>query len=479
MKSNAKLKIIILIALGILFAFTPRITINPSFITGNSDVTNLDPKNLLISAVSGNIHIVGNSGWINAETIGICTGSGIYSDPYVIKDLEIDGGGSGSCIFIENSNVFFKIENCTVYNSGLQGAGIKLYNTNNSQLIKNNCSSNYIGILLRYSYNNTISGNSVDSGLFLNFSDNAGIFLYFSDNNTIANNSLYWGRSGISLFYCRNITISKNKMNDCGLELYGYLPLDNINVDSSNLVNGKPVYFYYNQINLGSDNFTDAGQVILYDCHDSSIENLNTSYGSTGVSLYYSSNNNITGNIANHNKNDGICLSKSDNNNIWENTLDYNFDCGIDLYRSYNNIISTNNASYNLEGISSWICSRNNISGNNFNANRLSGLILYDSNYNNISGNIANNNIQYGIHLLSSDYNIISGNILSGNSKCIVEMDCEGNIFENNDCTLLPITPSLNYLPIILIIFIPLVGFCVFIIYLNRKRFKRPQKDLE
>jgi len=438
MKSNAKSNLIII---GILIALIPIIITNLSYITDNtsktlgySDDFTLKKDNLKISAVSGKIHIVGNSGWIAAETAGTCTGNGTYSEPYVIEDLVIDGGGSESCILIENSDVFFKIENCTVYNSGSQGAGIKLDNTNNSQLIKNNFSSNYIGIRLSYSYNNTISGNSVDSGIFLNFSDNGGIFLYFSDNNIIANNSLYWGRYGIFSFYCRNITLSKNKMNDCGLDLYGYLPLDSINVDITNLVNGKPLYFYYNQIGLGLDNFTNAGQVILYDCHYSLIENLNTSYGSTGVSLYYSSNNNITGNIANHNANDGIFLSKSDNNNIWENTLDYNFDSGINLYRSYDNTISTNNASYNLEGITSWICNRNNISGNIFNANRLVGLYLYDSNYNNISGNTANNNIQYGIHLLSSDYNIISGNILLGNGKCIVETECEGNIFENNDC---------------------------------------------
>jgi len=432
MKSSAKSNLIII---GILLALLPIIITNLSYIADinnksldYSDDFTLEKNDLKISVVSEKIHIDNN--WTAAKSAGICTGEGTYSNPYAIEDLVIDGGGSGSCILIENSDVFFKLENCTAYNSGSMGqdAGIKLDNTNNSQLIKNNCSSNYIGIRLSYSYNSTISGNTAT------YSIDSGIFLYFSDNNIIANNSLYWGRYGISLYYCRKITLSKNKMNDCGLDLYGYLPLDSINVDTTNLVNGKPVYFYYNQINLGSDNFTNAGQVILYDCHYSLIKNLNTSFGSTGVSLYYSSNNNITGNIANHNKNDGICLSESDNNNILENTLDFNIDCGIDLYRSYNNIVSTNNASYNLEGISSWICNRNNISGNIFNANRLSGLYLYDSNYNNISGNTANNNIQYGIHLLSSDYNIISGNILLGNSKCIVEMESEGNIFENNDC---------------------------------------------
>ena len=92
-----------------------------------------------------------------------------------------------------------------------------------------------------------------------------------------------------------------------------------------------------------------------------------------------------------------------------------------------------------------------------------------------ISGNTLNNN-EYGIFLYISSYNTISGNNLIGNDECIFEVGCQGNIFKDNDCTL---TPSLNYLPTILIISITIVVVSVFIIYQNRKRFKRPQQDLE
>ncbi|MFX0142160.1 MAG: hypothetical protein ACFFDN_51455 [Candidatus Hodarchaeota archaeon] len=51
-------------------------------------------------AVSGKIHIDNN--WTAAKSAGICTGNGTYSEPYVIDDFIIDGGGSGSCILIEN-----------------------------------------------------------------------------------------------------------------------------------------------------------------------------------------------------------------------------------------------------------------------------------------------------------------------------------------------------------------------------------------
>jgi len=118
----------------------------------------------------------------------------------------------------------------------------------------------------------------------------------------------------------------------------------------------------------------------------------------------------------------------------------------------------------------------NTISGNIMNNNNLSGICLIDSNYNIISGNTAIYNKECGIVLFHGNYNTISGNNLIGNDECIVEVDCQGNVIQDNDCTL---TPSLAYLPIILTISIPIVVVSVFIIYQNRKRFRKPQEDLE
>jgi hypothetical protein len=73
------------------------------------------------------------------------------------------------------------------------------------------------------------------------------------------------------------------------------------------------------------------------------------------------------------------------------------------------------------------------------------------------------------------------GNTLIGNDECIFEAGCQGNIFKDNEGCIYPkITePPLEYLPSILIISITIVGISVFIIYQNRKRFRKPQKDLE
>ena len=418
MKSSVNSNIIILIVLGILFAFSPISTSNFLFYAGNNktsseydDDNTLDYENLKISATSGKIHIDGNSEWIAFKNAGKCTGEGTYSDPYIIEDLVIDGGGSGSCIEIENSDVYFIIKNCFVYNSGgsydWTDAGIHLSIVNNALIISNNCSSNAFGISLTGCNNNTISGNTAYDNTY------HGILLDYSDYNTISGNTAYDNRNGIYLSCSNKNTISGNIMNKCGLGLYGSIEeLGSHNIDTTNLVNGKPLYYYSNEANLEPNNFTNAGQVILVNCKDSLISNLNASYCSTGISLFYCNNNIISGNIASYNRVGGIFLAYSDYNNITGNTANNNFN-GIYLYFSDYNTISGNTAN-----------------------NHYRGIYLNDSSYNTISGNTANYN-KDGMFLCDySDYNTVSGNILLENDECIVEENCQGNEFsDNGSCT--------------------------------------------
>ena len=247
MKLKAKTKIVVLIALGIFFVISPMISTNLNFVTGNSNVTSeygddidLDNKNLQISAVSGKIHIDNN--WTDAKAAGICTGLGTLINPYIIEDLVIDGGGIGSCILIENSQDYFKIENCTVYNSGVYpSAGISLSSVNNSQLVDNNCSVNRIGIEISESYNNYLVRNEISyndvHGMFISHCNNNtffrnvinnntfdGIVITYSENNTfLENDVLYNGDDGITswdnMFYNSFIGNNLSYNNDVGLQI--------------------------------------------------------------------------------------------------------------------------------------------------------------------------------------------------------------------------------------------------------------------
>jgi len=332
MNSSRKSITIILITLGILFAFSPIIITNLSIIIDNSTKSseyrndiNLEKKNLQISAVSEKIHIDNN--WTAAKSTGICTGNGTYSEPYVIEDLVINSGNSESCILIENSDVYFKIENCTLYNSGpgLYNAGIKLNNVLNGQLINNDCSTNNgVGIGLYQCQNNTIVGNIVNNN------DKFGLFLVVSHNNILSENTLNENSDGIYLGLSNNNKILNNSaFNNDWRGIY-------LSSSSNNntIMNNNVTYNPYNGIDIS-------------DSHDIKI----------------------VGNIANHNGWNGIFLWKSNFITISGNNASYNTFAGLYLWRSNNNIIVMNTITTNHVGIYLYYSRYNNVLNNFFNGN--------------------------------------------------------------------------------------------------------------
>lgn len=232
-----------LINFGIVFTLSVLLsTTLGSGVDGSEEMTYFTPddnsNNINISTyiVSGKIHINGDSGWAAAKSAGICVGEGTFSDPYIIENYEIHAGYSGSCVFIENSIVHFRIENCYVFSSGFgdvpEGgdAGITLSNVQNGELIKNECTSDGFGIFLFNSSNNTISNNIIhrnEEGIFLKDSNHneillntiysnfyRGIVLWHSSYNTIIRNSVSRHElSGIRLSYSDYNMISLNTIN--------------------------------------------------------------------------------------------------------------------------------------------------------------------------------------------------------------------------------------------------------------------------
>ncbi len=442
MRLSRKTKPLILIILGIIFAFSPISATNLSCISEKKhtilDFKNKNPlikDNLKFSAIIGKIHIDNN--WTDAKSAGICTGNGTYSEPYIIEDLVIDGGSSGSCIRIENSNAFFRIENCTLYNSrkNFPSAGIRLSYVSNAHLIDNNCSLNEIGIWLSNSNNNTISSNIITNnyGGIHNF---GGIYLFESDHNTISENTENTEQSNFhysirlldsnnnmiltnilnSGMYLDGINnnISGNKMDKSGLGIYpgNTENFYSQNIDTTNLVNGKPLYYYTNEEYLKQNNFSNAGQIILVSCKNSLLTDLNLSYSDTGISLINSNNITIWGNMVNNNRRDGLYLFGGGNHNISNNVISYNNEYGILLVYCSDNTFLENNISYN------------NYHG--FDCYRLENSFIF--------GNNINHNKNYGINFINCINNAITGNSLIGNEKCFNEAFSEGNVFENNVC---------------------------------------------
>ena len=118
-----------------------------------------------------------------------CSGSGTWGDPYLIENVTVNGQATDRCLTVRNSNVFFVIHDCILFNSkddNLYG-GIFLENVNNGAIKKNNCSNNgRSGMWLENCNNITITGNTLndngDSGICIRSSFRVNISLNNIDN---------------------------------------------------------------------------------------------------------------------------------------------------------------------------------------------------------------------------------------------------------------------------------------------------------
>ncbi|KKK81431.1 hypothetical protein LCGC14_2813510, partial [marine sediment metagenome] len=382
---TAKIQKGCILTLFFLFTALVNITIviniiDSDIVSDKIKVRDFENEDLKYSKISSRIHI--NNNWSDAKTAGIATGSGTYNNSYVIEDLIIDNGGFGHGILIENSVVYFRIENCTLLNSkwvGIgQAGGITLRDVQNGQLINNTSTYNSYGINIERGSNNEVLGNIVNDNL-------KGIYLSNSDNinmigNTVNNNNY----DGIFLYNGNYNNISGNKINNNGYQ--------GISIDG--LFGGG-----------GGD----------YNTITANIANNN----SGGIFIRWSNNNTVSGNTANNN-NRGIIIIDSYYNTITENTANINTMIGIDLDNSDNITITENTVNYNNNtGIKLDISNYNTILGNEANDNLHFGIYVSFSDNNEISGNEANNNGLAGIFvggiMMESYYNTISGNTLENN----------------------------------------------------------------
>ena len=282
--------------------------------------------------------------------------------------------------------------------------GISLYMSSNNNNITNNIvSDNNGGICMgRYSINNSITNNVISNNSY-------GIYLLDSSNNNITENTVLNNNYGIWIWdsghnILTNNIISKNDYNFgvWGLGLYDFTQY----IDTSNKVDGKPIYYWVDQQNRQIPN--DAGYVSIINSTNITVKDLTLTNNRQGV-LFVSTSNSRIENVDVLNNYDGIFLESSTNNNITSNIANSNGFCGIYLSFSDKNHITNNNANLNSNGILWIYSSNNNITGNTASYNNYGISLERSSNYNTLTNNTATNN-SYGIFLSSSNNNTIYNN---------------------------------------------------------------------
>ena len=307
----------------------------------------------------------------------------IWEDYTLDRDITFAGHG----FIVKADGVTLDLNGHTVTGSdeGLEPTcGVDLSEVN-MVTVKNGRILNFSrGICVTFSHNNTITGNTLTNNT------RSGMLVSFSDNNTITENTLTTNKEwGMRLGFSGNNFLRDNSMvgNLYNLEVYSYYLSSLINdIDTSNTVNGKPVYYWVNEqdrqvpsdagyvgiVNSTNIIVTDltltdnSGGVIFAFTDNSTIENVNATNNVYGIYLYRSNYNTVIGNMLTNNI-DGIYLWVGNRNTIAENMLTNN-DHGLHLwYEAYNNTIAENMFRNNKRGVElGEICSNNSIYHNNF-----------------------------------------------------------------------------------------------------------------
>jgi parallel beta-helix repeat protein len=224
----------------------------------------------------------------------------------------------------------FTVENAT----GDFKAGIYLGSADHCSISSNNATNNYMGIDLYHSSNNTLTNNNASNNRY-------GISLGDSGSNTLTNNMMsgnnYNFMVGGLVFNCSDFIQ---------------------NIDNSNLVDGKPIYYWLEQkdqqipeeaglvVIVNSTNITvrnlilrnNQEGVLLLNTNNSRIENITSSNNHIGIALVSSSNNTLANNMVSNND-DGIGLALSSGNTIYNNY----FANTNNAYEEGNNIWNTTN----------------------------------------------------------------------------------------------------------------------------------------
>lgn len=246
-----------------------------------------------------------------------------------------------------------------------------------------------------------------------------GIFISGGIKCRIISNQILNNVYGIDFFGSENI-FRNNQMENNTIS-FADSTYEKSDVDSSNTINGKPIYYLVNQQNMTVP--ADASLVHLEGCSNISVPYLDIKYAHKAISLFNSSNCKIYGNTLTDNE-IGVSLRNSSNNLIIGNELLNNSNDAIEQYDSENTTIANNLIKFNGGGIDSGgyhVAGSLNafISSNQIVAN--SGCGIQAGTECTITGNYIESNGQHGIYFWDASDSIINKNNITKNGECGID----------------------------------------------------------
>lgn len=348
---------------------------------------------------------------------------GIYLDQSdycnLTSNTALNNYGGG--IWLEDSHNCTLADNTASYSSSDDEYGIYIDESYNSTLTSNSVSYYYDGIYIYYSYDCTLSDNTAS------YNADTGIYIDDSYDSTLTNNTCSHNDFGIWIERSTDTKLTGNIMssNDYNFGLLGSsLEYYFNDIDTSNLVDNKPIYYWLNR----SDEVVpaDAGTVYAINCSNVSVMDAEITNEYYGVIFAYTNNSIIENVTISECYDSGIYIYDTNNNSVIGNTVTNTYD-GIEFEDSYYGIITNNIANSNEDdGIELDSADYCTVTNNTINENDEYGIYLYDSDNNTLTSNIAETN-DYGFYFTSSDNCTFADNQADNNTYALYLSSSENN----------------------------------------------------
>jgi parallel beta-helix repeat protein len=389
------------------------------------------------NAYESGIHVTGSSCNLTNDLVINNSLYGIYLDSsfnaLVSGNIVEENGADGIVLFGSTSNT---VSTNIVRNNSF---GIHLYTSVQNNIVNNTLAANsHGGIDLFYSSNNLVEGNDATGNI------GQGIMLEYSSNNNalIGNVVRRTGGYGMTLVSSSNNVLRNNQMsnNTYNLHFPAIQPIltEFLNdIDTSNTVDEKPVYYLISKEGMLVDQSTaaHAGYVGLINCTWMIVRNLTLSRNGQGLLLVFTNHSIATQLNLNDNAN-GVQLLAADDNAVTNSTIAGNLDHGVSLdYWSSENFIAYNTVanSRNAIRIEHEYTDANQIL-NNVIVNNQKGFWINSLVQENVisENSLVNNSLAIDMRR-SSNNNKITKNMIANNTQGISMDWCHNNsIFSNN-----------------------------------------------
>lgn len=331
-------------------------------------------------------------------------------------------------------------DNCSVHDNDLMnspgGYGIATYDVDNATVYNNTLDSIHYGLYLigTATTNLTVTGNDVSNcsggalfatASYVNVSDNRfqynGIGLQATVGVQVLDNIFTDMPNACAIYLngAESTTISRNSFASTGIGIGGTARehYNSHTITADNLVDGRPIRYYNNCVDLVLDG-DPAGQLILANCTDADVRNLDISPGYVGMCVAYSENIAIQSCNVSDNSWTNIEIRRTQNASISGCRIHDSGGYGVHSYEFVVNFTLANSTVKNShnDGVRVEYTTQTNITNNNISRNGFNcyGIEVYHCAWGNISENqIVDNYVGMRLSVGTTNFKVFHNNFIN------------------------------------------------------------------